>query len=46
VAAADQKAEGGARAKALDTKDRKALRTTRGKIKRIKRILRKLKEAS
>lgn len=34
------------RIKALDTKDRKALKTTRGKIKRIKRVLRKLKEAS
>jgi hypothetical protein len=34
------------RVKALDTKDREALRTTRGKIKRIKRILRKLQEAS
>ncbi len=34
------------RAKALDAKDRELLRKSRVKIKRIKRILRKLKEAS
>jgi hypothetical protein len=34
------------RAKALGTKDRELLRKSRVKIKRIKRILRKLKEAS
>jgi len=34
------------RAKALDAKDRQQLRESRGKIKRIKRRLRKLKEAS
>jgi hypothetical protein len=34
------------RAKALDTKDRELLRKSRVKMKRIKRILRKLREAS
>ncbi|MGH7360926.1 MAG: Rho termination factor N-terminal domain-containing protein [Candidatus Methylomirabilales bacterium] len=34
------------RAKALDTKDRELLRQSRVKIKRIKRRLRKLREAS
>jgi hypothetical protein len=34
------------RAKALDSKDRELLRKSRVKIKRIKRTLRKLKEAS
>ena len=34
------------RAKALDTKDRELLRKSRAKIKRIKRVLRKLREAS
>ncbi len=34
------------RAKALDTKDRELLRKSRLQIKRVKRILRKLKEAS
>jgi len=34
------------RAKALEAKDRQQLRESRGKIKRIKRRLRKLKEAS
>ena len=34
------------RAKALDTNDRALLRKSRVRIKRIKRILRKLKEAS
>ena len=34
------------RAKALDAKDRELLRKSRVKIKRIKRVLRKLKEAS
>jgi len=34
------------RARALEAKDRQQLRESRGKIKRIKRRLRKLKEAS
>lgn len=40
------KALRGERAKALDTKDWELLRVTRRKIKRIKRLLRRLKEAS